>query len=182
MRARAESADLIAYMNAYAVLEVEYSSTATDIRRAYRRLAQQAHPDRHPQNSAEQRSATARMATINDAYDLIRNAPLRHHPVSRRSHPDVVWSDSQLDAALRSARAERVTLDIVAVCAMGAVGVFFSVSIVQQLDYIGLPGFQVYAALIPLLGGLLAAFLGSRFWNVWYLIDTLAALARLVTR
>lgn len=175
-------ADVFAYMNAYAVLEVEYSATAAEIRRAYRRLAQHAHPDRYPSGSDEQHGATARMAAINDAYRLIREAPLRHHPVSARTDPDAVWADTDLDHAVRRARAERVTLDTIGACLMGAAGCFFSLAFVSRLGYLGTPGFTLYAVGIPVLGGLLAAVLGRRFWNVWYLADALVSIARIVLR
>lgn len=44
------------------------------------------------------------MAEINDAYRLVRDAPLRYHRVSKASDPTTPWADSELDAALQRAR------------------------------------------------------------------------------
>jgi curved DNA-binding protein CbpA len=96
--------DLFAFMDAYTVLGVDYSANSSVIRQAYKRLAKQHHPDKHPAGSAEHQQATTRMAQINDAYRLIRDAPLRHHRVSKGSDPITPWTDDELDDAIRRAR------------------------------------------------------------------------------
>jgi curved DNA-binding protein CbpA len=96
--------DLFAFMDAYKVLGAEYSADSSVIRQGHKRLAKQHHPDKYPAGSAEQQQATARMAEINDAYRLIRKAPLRYHRVSKASDPTTPWTDTELDDAIRRAR------------------------------------------------------------------------------
>ncbi len=91
-------------MDAYKVLGVDYSADSSAIRQAHKRLAKQHHPDRFPAGSAEQQQATTRMAEINDAYRLIRDAPLRYHRVSKASDPTTPWTDIELEEAIRRAR------------------------------------------------------------------------------
>jgi hypothetical protein len=177
-----EAPDLFAYMNAYSILEVEYSATPMEIRRAYRRLAQHVHPDLHPQDSPEQGQRTVRMAALNDAYHLIKEAPLRFHPASRRSDPDVAWSDAELDDALRQARRERVTIDVLGVTVGGVLGVFLSLGIVNALGAMEMPGFSAYVFAIPFAFGFGALFLGRRIVTVSYVIDSALSLSRLLLR
>jgi preprotein translocase subunit Sec63 len=112
MPATASRPDLLAYMNAYAVLEVPHSATSGEIRQAYKILAKHHHPDRHAAGSAEQRRATERMAAINAAYQLAREAPLRHHRVSTGARPDEPWDDAELEAAIQRARADRTVAHV----------------------------------------------------------------------
>jgi curved DNA-binding protein CbpA len=93
--------DLLAFMNAYKVLGVDYSADPAAIRQAHKHLAKQHHPDRFPVGSAEQQQATAHMAAINDAYGLIRRAPLRYHRVSKASDPTIARDDTELGDASR---------------------------------------------------------------------------------
>jgi hypothetical protein len=99
--------DLFAFMDAYQVLGVDYTVDSAAIRRAHKRLAKQHHPDRFPADSVEQQQATTRMAEINDAYRLIREAPLRYHRVSKASDPTTPWTDLELEEAIRRARINR---------------------------------------------------------------------------
>jgi hypothetical protein len=103
--------DLFAFMDAYKALGVDYAADSSAIRVAYRRLTRLHHPDRHPAGSPEQQRATARMAEINDAYRLVREAPLRYHRVSRASDPDRPWTEDELSEALRQAKLNR-TIDL----------------------------------------------------------------------
>jgi preprotein translocase subunit Sec63 len=107
MATTAAAPDLNALMDAYALLELDHSASPADVKRAYKRLAQQHHPDRQAAGTADQRGATERMAAINGAYQLIRDAPLRHHRVSTGARPDDPWTDAELDAAIRRARQDR---------------------------------------------------------------------------
>ena len=97
-----------ALMDAYAVLGVEHSATPDVLRRAYKQLAREHHPDRHAAGSPQQERATARMAEINAAYQLAREAPLRFHRVSTGARPDDPWTDAELDTAVRRARTENL--------------------------------------------------------------------------
>jgi hypothetical protein len=100
--------DLNAFMDAYVILEVKYAANPLDIRKAYKRKARAHHPDRLPAGSPEHRQATERMAAVNAAYQLIREAPLRHHRISTGAQPDDPWTDDDLDAALRRSRMDTV--------------------------------------------------------------------------
>jgi molecular chaperone DnaJ len=57
----------------YAVLGVERTASSEDIKRAYRRLALEYHPDRHPDDP----EAQERFLKINAAYDVLSNAASR---------------------------------------------------------------------------------------------------------
>jgi hypothetical protein len=103
--------DLFAFMDAYKALGIDYAADSSVIRRAYRRLTRLHHPDRHPAGSPEHQRATARMAEINDAYRLVREAPLRYHRVSRASDPDRPWTENELSEAIRQAKLNR-TIDL----------------------------------------------------------------------
>lgn len=91
-------------MDAYAVLGVDHSATPDVIRRAYKQLAREHHPDRHAAGTPQQERATAKMAEINAACQLAREAPLRFHRVSTGARPDDPWTDAELDEAVRRAR------------------------------------------------------------------------------
>ena len=88
-------------MDAYAVLGVAYAANPPDIRSAYKRRVRTYHLDRFPAGSSEQREATERMAAVNAAYRLVRDAPLRYHRVSTGAQPDEPWTDEEFQAALR---------------------------------------------------------------------------------
>ena len=64
----------------YQVLEVNRSASADDIRRAYRRLARQYHPDLNPANDAEER-----FKEINEAYEVLSD-PNRRATYDRFGH------------------------------------------------------------------------------------------------
>jgi hypothetical protein len=115
MATTAAAPDLNALMDAYALLEVEHKASPAEVKRAYKRLAQQHHPDRQ---AADRRSATERMAAINAAYQLVRDAPLRHHRVSTGARPYDPWTDAELDAAIRRARHDRTLATIINVVTM----------------------------------------------------------------
>ncbi len=67
----------------YAVLGVERTADAEEIKKAYRRLALQFHPDRHPDDSVAQE----RFRQINEAYDVLSDPRkrARHDTASRLS-------------------------------------------------------------------------------------------------
>jgi curved DNA-binding protein CbpA len=60
----------------YAVLDVQRSATIAQIKRRWRELAREHHPDRAIGDDAEAEARTTRMARINAAYDLLRD-PVR---------------------------------------------------------------------------------------------------------
>ncbi len=61
--------------NYYQILKVSRSATLQDIKKAYRRLARQYHPDLHPENPA----LGERFKEINQAYHVLSNPVLRSH-------------------------------------------------------------------------------------------------------
>jgi DnaJ domain len=116
--------DLTAFMHAYALLGIEYPADPLAIRKAYRRLAREHHPDRYAAGSTGQQQATNRMVALNKAYELVRDAPLRHHRVSTGADPDRPWQDAELDEALRLARLDRVIAYALAVVLILGTAVF----------------------------------------------------------
>ena len=83
-------------MTHYERLGVRSTATATEIRDAYRTAARRAHPDRHGEASS------ARMATLNEAYRVLRD------PVRRREYDDDLRGAT---SAARSPDAPRATVD-----------------------------------------------------------------------
>jgi curved DNA-binding protein CbpA len=63
--------------NYYVVLEVSTDATTKEIKKAYRRLAKEHHPDRNPEKNSE---AEARIKEINEAYEVLSK------PDSRQRH------------------------------------------------------------------------------------------------
>ena len=52
----------------YRMLGVSRNASAEDIRRAFRRLAMQYHPDRNPENTQE---AEAKFKEVSEAYEVL---------------------------------------------------------------------------------------------------------------
>src|SRR5512140_3757352 len=61
------------YKDYYQVLGVERSASADDVRKAYRKLAMQYHPDRNPGN----KQAEDRFKEINEAYQVLSDSQKR---------------------------------------------------------------------------------------------------------
>lgn len=134
--------DLFAFMDAYHTLDVDYTADPAPIRQAHKRLAKQHHPDRFQAGSAEQQQATARMAEINDAYRLIREAPLRYHRVSTASDPTTPWTDNELDDAIRRAHMNQVvdrstTIALITVTAIAVPLFASSVAVLKAMPLTG---------------------------------------------
>ena len=160
-------------MDAYKMLGVDYAAESSTIRQAHRRLAKQHHPDKYPAGSPEQQQASARMAEINDAYRLIREAPLRHHRVSKGSDPTTPWTDNELDDAIRRARmnqqVDRWMTMTIALIAIFVVPFFVgSVAVFKALGPLALP---LTAAVGLGSTVFLWAVLGPRAWRTLYKIE-----------
>jgi curved DNA-binding protein CbpA len=73
----------------YRVLEVDRGASTAAIKRRWRELAREHHPDRAAGDAPETQRLTARMARINAAYDLLRDPDRRAHydasPQARRA-------------------------------------------------------------------------------------------------
>ncbi|HBL12011.1 MAG TPA: molecular chaperone DnaJ [Cyanobacteria bacterium UBA11162] len=79
--------------NYYQILEVSKEATSQEIKKAYRRLARQYHPDLHPENPA----ATERFKEICQAYQILSN------PLQRREY------DQQFEFKQSQAKTTRMT-------------------------------------------------------------------------
>ena len=86
-------------MDCYAVLEVPPDASTVAIRAAFRRLAQEWHPDRNPASQAE---ANRHMSEINLAWEILKS------PETRRMYDEARASGSQwLPAAVNAGWAPR---------------------------------------------------------------------------
>ena len=177
MTAAAPGPDLDALLDAYALLEVEHSADPAGIRQAYKQAARKHHPDRHPAGSPEQKAATERMTAINAAYQLVRDAPLRHHRVSTGTRPDDPWTDTELDEAIRRAQSDRFVANV-----MSGVTVLFALC-VPWLLMVWLSGVGTrtmwFAVIINGLLVLAIARNGSSYglWRVLYHLDVVPTVA-----
>lgn len=76
----------------YRVLDVPRDATRQELKRRWRELAREHHPDRAVGDTAEQHRLTARMARINAAYDLlddpVRRARYDASPAARRAEQE----------------------------------------------------------------------------------------------
>jgi hypothetical protein len=173
--------DIFALMDAYKLLGVEYSADPAEIRRGHRRQARLHHPDMYPAGSAEQQQATARMAAINEAYQLARDAPLRYHRISRAGDPDRVWTGSELDEAIRRAKAAR-TVDHMMTVALFVVYIvvvpFLMWSLVPALPVLG--QMPVMIALSLMSASVFVMVFRWRAWRVMIQIQFALALLRVL--
>ena len=89
----------------YRVLEVASDASESTIKRRWRQLAREHHPDRAAGDPAEARRLTSRMARINAAYDLLRDAERRARydasrgtwPRGRAGDAEAAWGDGASD-------------------------------------------------------------------------------------
>ncbi len=84
--------ELNTFMDAYSVLGVQSGASPLAIRRAYKRELREASGER--------------LRSVESAYRLVREAPLRHHRVSTGTEPDRPWTDDELEFAWRRAQLE----------------------------------------------------------------------------
>jgi hypothetical protein len=152
--------ELARIKRAYQVLGVLPNSSALRIKREYWRQARRWHPDKWPHDSPQQRHASERMREINEAFRIVKHAPLRYHV------------DSQSTAAVRTQAGEPVvrrTAPIpdkveytVRFATGGAFGLFVSLVLVLSDVPIAL------AVVVPFVTAAAATVLGDRFWH-WVL-------------
>ncbi len=81
----------------YATLGVGWQASPRDIRKAYRRLAYEWHPDRFSVDPARQRAASETMQRVNGAFRRVRTAPLRFR-VARPFRPGEATGDARAAA------------------------------------------------------------------------------------
>ncbi|MCB9991672.1 MAG: J domain-containing protein [Rhodospirillales bacterium] len=82
---------------AYQLLQADHSACEDSIKQNYRKLVKQWHPDRWARYPDKRAHAARKMQQINDAYRMIRTAPLRHQPQQTQqpqsAHNDA-WSQT----------------------------------------------------------------------------------------
>lgn len=81
--------DKMELYKAYRILRVSPGDSVLTIKRAYRKLVRAFHPDRFASNPASKANAEEQMKIINEAYSLIKDAPLSQADIFRPkvSHP-----------------------------------------------------------------------------------------------
>jgi len=170
-------------MDAYKLLGVEYSADPSELRRAYKRLVRLNHPDRFPSGSAEQQEATAGMAAINGAYALVREAPLRHHRVSRAASPDTAWTDDELEQAIQRARLDR-KVDIGISVALAFVAVVLVPFLVRMLPSAAYANPMTAPLVMVIMMGasmLMWSLLGPQMWRTMYKLQLALMILRFLT-
>jgi DnaJ-domain-containing protein 1 len=160
-------------LEAYTLLEVAFSATPADVHRSYRRLARAHHPDGFPVKSPEQQSATVRMAALNRAYALVRDAPLRYHSISQGT--DTVLDDSQasIDALINRARTQRRHQEIALLIGFAAVATLVLAPPLHAL------GVGTGASVVIAVGVAAVVFVMRRSNDLSLATDALLALVRL---
>lgn len=89
--------------NYYVVLGINADATTKEIKKAYRRLAKEYHPDHNPEKNAE---AEAKIKEINEAYEVLgKQDSRRHHDMmltfayySQRTYSEEIDPDSIYDS------------------------------------------------------------------------------------
>jgi hypothetical protein len=167
---------LFVFMDAYKVLGLDYSADSSVIRRAHRRLARTHHPDKHPAGSSGQQQATVRMAEINDAYRLVRDAPLRYHRVSKATAPDTAWTDIELVEAIRRGHANRRVDLAMTIGGVALAMIIMPIIVSSIMPAVALAGPLSFPLIIVLtLGSSLAMYtlLGPRMWHMLFMLQLL---------
>ena len=176
------SPDLFVFMDAYKVLGVDYGADSSEIRRVHRRLAKLHHPDKQSAGSPAQPEATVRMARINDAYGLVRDAPLRYHRVSRASDPDTPWTDVELDDAIRQARVNR-NVDLAMTVALVFVATILLPLLLSSISAAGTLPVPLVIAVTLGSSFVMWTMLGPRMWHTLFKIQlALTVLGMLASR
>lgn len=152
---------------AYRTLEIDARASATAIRQRYRELATRYHPDKWPHASQEQASASARMAEINAAYQLIRDAPLEDCVLPEETIPEPT-TEEQRDERIREVHALDLAVERTLRFAAGAgVGLLLGVSLYQR----SMMGQMSALVLVPLVFGLLFAVSPVGAWRVHEMVQ-----------
>ena len=141
--------EIQALVAAYKLLDLELSASSYAIDHWYRQLSLLNQPDRCPKGTPDQVQAAEKRRQIDAAYQLIRTAPLRGHPLAKAAA--VREEDRVRDPGLAIDRPVSVLTETVARLALGvALGLFFA----YQLHRRGVPGVEIYVWLAPLVVGI----------------------------
>lgn len=81
-------------LNYYAILEVPKTATSEDIKKSYRRLAMQWHPDKNPHNIE---FCTERFKSINEAYFVLKDEEKRNQYDVTLDSPGSRYSSSKMN-------------------------------------------------------------------------------------
>ena len=115
------------------------------------------------------------MAAINAAYELARDAPLRHHPISRGSDPDLRFTQTHTDEALQQARAHRRVEHVITVVGYAAMYAILIFVMIPVLHAAGLPYAASVLIAIACAAGAMAV---RRSIDPLLAVDGIAALLR----
>jgi len=123
---------------AYATIGVPRGASARELKRQYKRLVRQWHPDRWTNDPAGQAEASSRMRVINAAYATLEHlGPAAPPPVNRpRAAPHRPLSKEELDAIVQAIGTESPVTSAVWV-AMGALligGAFLMIQPLRGID------------------------------------------------
>jgi DnaJ-like protein len=147
---------------AYRTLELDTRASAGAIRQRYRELATRYHPDKWPHASKEQVNASRRMAEINAAYQLIRDAPLEDHAPLIEELPETTL-DEERDERIREVQAVDLWIERIARFVVGAVlGLLLGIGIYQR----GVLGELSALVLLPLVFGAVFMMTPMGGWRV----------------
>ena len=78
----------------YAILEIETSASATEIKKSYRRLAQQFHPDKNKSDPY----ASAQFHEIKEAYEVLTNPSRKEYYLQQRWYNQSIGKKKTQDA------------------------------------------------------------------------------------
>ena len=123
--------EIQALVAAYKLLDLELSASSYAIDHWYRQLSLLNQPDRYPEGTPDQFHAAEKRRQIDAAYQLIRTAPLRDHPLAKAAAARE--EDRVRDPGLAIDRPVSVATETVARLALGvALGLFFAYQLHRQ--------------------------------------------------
>jgi hypothetical protein len=156
--------------HAYQVLGVPFAASIFTIKQAYRGLVKRWHPDLYPGGTPAQAEAAQMSQFINEAYSVIKGAPLRYYVESfppakskgQRTSPPSSKAPANIDVE-ELPNVDRIEFWVRFV--LGAVlGAFLSWDLV--LNFYEQPVILVLGALILILGfGFASVRYGDNFWH-----------------
>lgn len=99
---------IMEFDKAYRLFALERTACPETIKRRYRALVKTWHPDRWATDERKEREATAKVQAINAAFQLIRNAPLRHHVAADETRASESPGPQERTSPARAAGDERI--------------------------------------------------------------------------